>query len=243
MTKRLVFLAIIFLATQTVKAQPPKKAVEAYNQAMQLVSQTKFADALGFFKTATDLYPRYYQAYLQAAITFSKLGVIRDAVFCFNKAIELKPDYCEAYIACGTFYKEARNRSDSSLMYYEKALKHNCASNDTLKFNLGWCYNDKKQYDKAMLYLKQALEHKPDYRNAINEISFSFRKSEKMEEGIAYFQELYDTHKVDLALYYVGMFYIELKQKDKATAVADELKKIQSRLAPSMQKRIDAMQP
>ena len=241
--KRILLLAIIFLSALTIEAQPPKKAVEAYNQAMQLVTQNRPGDAMAFFKTATELYPKYYQAFLEAAKSFAKLGAHADAKFCYNKVIQIKPEYCLGYMAFGTYYKEVRNKADSALMYYEKAIKLKCAITDTMNFNLGWCYNDKAQYEKATVYLKKAIEQNNNYKSAITELSFSYRKMEKFQEGIDYFQQVYNTSKVDLPLYYVGFLNVELKQKDKAQAAVEELKKIQSKLAASLQKRIDTMKP
>lgn len=241
--KRILLLATIFLSALTIDAQPPKKAVEAYNQAMQLVSQTKFVDAMSYFQKATELYPNYYQAYLDAAKTFAKLNLVADAIFCFNKTIKIKPDYCPGYLAFGTFYKEARNRSDSALMYYEKAIKLNCTLTDTMNFNIGWCYNDKGKYEKAIERLKKAIEQNNNYKSAITEISFSYRKMDKMQEGVDYFQQLYNTTKNGIAMYYIGFLYVAMNQKDKAQAAADELKKTNVKLAEAVQKRIDAMKP
>lgn len=222
-------------------AQLPKKAVAAFNQAMVLAGQGKHADALGFFKKATELYPGYYEAFVQAGISFSKLSLHADAKYCFNKAIRLKPNYCPAQIEFGNYYKDVRGKRDSAMIYYNNAQKYNCDTSALLNFNLGWCYNDMGQYDKAMAMLKKAIAIDPLYKIAITEISFTFRKLEQRAEGITYYQGQYDSTKLDIYMYWVGFFNIDLKQKDKAIAAYEELKAIGSKLAPALDKRIKAM--
>jgi tetratricopeptide (TPR) repeat protein len=224
------------------QAQPvPAKALSFYKQALVLAGQGKQAEALPLLKKATDAYPKYFDAYLEAAIICSRLSIVNDAKFCYAKAIACRPNSCEGYVAFGNYYKETRGRADSALMYYEKALALKCDTSGMFNYNMGWCYNERNMFSKALPILKKAILFDSTSKPFINEISFSFKKLDILPEGIAYFQHYYETTKVPLYLYYIGLMYVDLKDKDKATATYNELIKVEPKFAAGLDKKIKAM--
>jgi tetratricopeptide (TPR) repeat protein len=229
--------ATIFIVFHAV-AQVPKSAQAAYEDAMAKCREGRLAESLGSFKKATDIYPAYYQAFLDAAEVFASLMSYNDAKFCFNKAVELRPRSCEPYIKYGKFFKDRRNRSDSALMFFEKAVKLKCDTSAILCFDMGWCYNSLKQFTKAMPYLKKAIALKNTNNIYINEMSFVFHQANMPQEGIDYFQPLYDKTRLDLYKFYVGVYHADMKQKDKALQDLAELVAIRSKLAEPLEKRI-----
>jgi tetratricopeptide (TPR) repeat protein len=237
--KPFILLVAIFIGLHGV-AQVPKNAQQAYAQAMAKVNEGKFVESLAFFKKATDIYPSYYEAFLEAAGVFGKLQIYNDAKFCYNKAIQLRPKSCTPYIRYGTFFKESRHRSDSALMYFEKAVKLQCDTSADLCFNMSWCYNDKKQFAKAIAQLKKLIAADNTNKKYINEISFSYHQSNAPQDGIDYFEPLYELTKLDLYKFYIGIYHLELKQKDKALKDYEELVALKSKLADKLEKRIKA---
>jgi len=241
MKKRLIpFAALLFSFFGTI-AQPGNKAVDFYKQAEAFAAQNKFVEALDNYRKATEANPNYVEAYLAAAKTFTRVSMQADAIFCYRKALKISPNSCEINIAVGNFYKEVRQKADSAFIYYNKALQLKCDTSKELLFNVGWYYNDKKNYAASYAPLKKALQIDNNYKSAISEISYSYRITEQYNEGIQYFREQYNLSKFDLYLYYIGLFHLQQKDKVKATGVYEELKALDSKLTTVLKKKIDAL--
>lgn len=224
------------------RAQVPQKAKTAFTEAQAFEKQGKYKEALDKIKIATDAYPKYYQAFALGGSIFRKFALHADVIFCYRKAIEIKPDYCQAYIEFADFYKTSRSNLDSSFIYLNKAAKYHC--NDTskeLNYSLGYYYNEKAKYDSAIYFLKKVLSIDKKNKIALNEISYSYRKKENYEEAIREFRQFYEDSQLDLCIYYIGMFYVEMKQKDKALEALNELKDKKSGMYTGLQKKIESM--
>jgi len=241
MKKRLITFAALLFAFLTAFSQPGNKAVDFYKKAEAFAAQNKFVEALDNYKKATEANPNYVEAYMSAAKTFTRISMQADAIFCYRKALKIAPNSCDVNITVGNFYKETRQKADSAFIYYSKAQQLKCDTSKELLFNIGWYYNDKKNYAASYAPLKKALQIDSVYKSAISEISYSYRITEQYNEGIQYFREQYDLSKFDLYLYYIGLFHLQQKDKVKATGVYEELKALDSKLTAGLKKRIDAL--
>lgn len=241
--KQMILVLLVVLAGAGIsRAQVPSKAKAAFTEAQALEKQGKLKEALDKIKLATDAYPKYYEAFALAGSIFRKYAMQSDVIFCYRKALEIKPDYCPAYVSFADFYKNVRHNIDSSFLYLDKAVKYNCTdTSKDLNYSLGYYYNEKGKYDSAIIFLKKVLALDNKSKVAINEISYSYRKKENYEEAIRQFREFHKESQLDLCLYYIGMYYVELKQKDKALATLDELKDKKSGMYTGLQKKIDTM--
>lgn len=240
--RSLLLFAILIIAGNRGMAQIPKKAQDTYNQAMALVAQNKYPEALALFKKATDLYPAYYDAFVQGGIACGKVKNEKDAKFCFTKAIQLKPKACAAYIQYGIFLKEVRGNGDSAFLFFQKAENLRCDTSALLNFNLAWCYNEKNDFEKAIVYLKKSLSIDSVYKNAISELSFSYRKLNQIKEGTDYYKEMYAKTNLDVYMYYVALMYLHIKDKENARLAYDVLEKVSPKMAEAIDRRIKAVQ-
>lgn len=240
--KKLVIALLVLVMYSTAHAQPPAKAKQAYAAAQNFTTAGKYKEALDQVKLATQLYPRYYEAYTLGGSIFATLKMQGDAIFCYRKALQVKPDYCPANIQFGDFYKNSRGKLDSAFIYLSAAAKAGCADTSRdLNFNLGYYYNDKGNYDLGIVHLKKAIALDPLYKSAITELSYSYRKKENYDEAIREFREMHSKNKMDIHLYYIGMYYIQMKKKEEALAIITEMEDKNSTMAKGLQRKIDAM--
>ena len=106
-------------------------------------------------------------------------------------------------------------------------------------FNICWCYNAKKEFEKAVTYAQKALDLDINYRAPYSELGFSYHALYKLDDAIELFKKYIGKTTCDLPLYYSGICYLELKQFDNVQNMIDELKKMNSKLADALKKRWD----
>lgn len=244
MMKKIILLALGLWMMNGVIAQPPKNAVAFYKKGLTQRDKGMYPEAMRSFKQATILYKKYDSAWLELGNLSIKLNSIDTAILYYKKAIAANPRQALAYTAMGNLYRDNKSNTDSALQCYFNAMKID-STNKLTFYNMAWCYNAKKAYDSAIIYAIRALDIDNNYRQAYGELAHAYHyspyhASNKYKEAIEQFKKNATRSEIDLPLYYAGMCYMEIKQKDGALEMVEALKKIGSKMAESLQKRIDA---
>lgn len=229
---------MLYSATQ---AQPLAKAKAFYDSGIVLKNKNMFPEALEAFNKAIALNKKYDSAYLQAAQLHVNSRNFDYALFNLKKAIAISPKMTSALFALGMLYRVSKPNVDSALFFFLKALKTDSTSKETL-CNVAWCYNAKQDYDNAIIFAIKSLDVDNGYKPAYNELGHAYHLTKRYEEGLVQFRKNLAISVVDLPMYYIGMIYIELKDKESALKQYEELKKINERSAAALKKRIDKMQ-
>ena len=163
-----------------------------------------------------------------------------EAIKAYKKAIEINPKSTTAYKDLGDVYRNNFKpaKVDEAIKYYLKALAFNPKAANTY-YALGWCYAEKKNYEEAIKKFKKAIEIDPSYTLAYEEIWFIYNKQKKYKESIA-IAKLGATKTIKVALFkfYMGLSYVELKDKTNATKMYNELKPLDEELALELMEKI-----
>lgn len=104
----------------------------------------------------------------------------------------------------------------NTLTLFEQEIKLNYKNHIALN-NLGYYYNTKENYKKAMPYLQQAVAIEKDNSLYLNNYGWALSRSGQMDSAIIYLERSLsiNTKSVD-ALSNMGICYIQKKQREKA---------------------------
>jgi tetratricopeptide (TPR) repeat protein len=81
---------------------------------------------------------------------------------------------------------------------------------------LGSVYSDKKEYDKAIVSYKKAIEINPKYDDAYNNMGYSYEKKGEYDKAIASYKKAIEINpENDKAYYNMGVAYYWLKEFNK----------------------------
>jgi tetratricopeptide (TPR) repeat protein len=229
------------LISVAVQAQPVSKAVPFYKKGQQLQQQGMFLEAVSAFKKAITADRTHDSSHLALAALYLRISQNDSAVRALKNAVKQKPSFAAAHEMLGMTYRDYIKNSKEAMLHYSNAVKYD-SLNKASWYALAWCSNDLKQYNDAIAYAVKALDIDNAYRPAYNELGHAYRRMEAYKEAIVTFKKRIDISVTDQPLYYSGLCYIELKDKEGALRMHEELLKIQSKSAEALKKRIDAMQ-
>lgn len=221
-------------------AQPAKQATVFFKNGLILMEKGMPIEALASFKKAITLNKKYDSAYLEIAIIYTRINKVDSAIIILKDAVKVNPDFANAYVALGNVYRDNKNNTDDAIVNYLNAYKLDSTNKATL-YSLAWCNNAKTYYREAIKYGLKALEIDNNYKPAYSELGHAYHQLKANEECIAQFKKNLAISVNELPLLYSGYCYMELNQKDGALKMYEELKKINTKMADGLKKKIDAM--
>ena len=240
MLKKLLPVLCCLLPFSAVKAQR-SKAVTFYKAGMNYKQNNNFTEALNSFAKAVLSDTKFDSAYVEMGNLFSSGGKIDNGIYNYHKALEINPNYTAALFGMGKIYRDAKPNYDSAIFCFKAAAAVD-STNKEFFYSIAWCYNAKAEYENAIPPAIKALEIDNTYRPAYGELGHAYRRTKKFAEAIEQFKKNLSVSVVDLAYFYSGMCYTELKDKEGAMKQYEELKKINERMASSLLKTIEKMQ-
>lgn len=241
MLKYFLVLVISTLTTAAIYAQPAPKAVPFFKKGQQLSNKGVFNEAIVSYKKAIALDKKYDSAYLELGTLYLKIGMNDSAVALLKRAVKIKPSFIDAHLLLGIIYRDYIRNSTEAIVHYTNAFKLDSTNKLTL-YSLAWCNNDKGYFREAIKYAIKALEVDNNYRPAYNELGHAYRSLSAYQEGIEQFKKNIAISVNEQPLYYSALCYIELNDKAGAEKMYEELKKINSKSADPLRKKIDAKQ-
>lgn len=241
MMKQILPLLFSLLFISVATAQTNAKSRAFFTSGVELKSKNMLAEAMVAFKKAIALNKKYDSAYAEIASIHLKNGKTDSAIINFTKAITLNSKMSDAFIALGNIYRDFRPNYDSSLICYNGALTTD-SLNKVTYYSIAWIYNAKGKYENAIAAANKALAIDNNYRPAYSELGHAYRKSNNYQGCIEECKKHLAISIVDLPLYYMGLCYTELKNKEEALKTYEELKKVNEKMAGALKKTIDKMQ-
>ncbi len=232
----LIFLSIFSEAT----AQTGNKAAAYFKAGLDFKEKNMFADAVLAFRKAIALNKLYDSAYVELASINLKSSSHDSAILNLNKALSISPNMTSALIALGNVYRDYRPNYDSAIICYKSATKVD-STNKLAYYSLAWCYNAKQEFENAIPFAIKALEIDNNYRPAYGELGHAYRRSKKFAEAIEQFRKNRAVSAIDLPIFYSGMCYTQLNDKEGALKDYEELKKVNEKMAAALKKEIDKM--
>jgi tetratricopeptide (TPR) repeat protein len=237
------FLAVVIstLTTVGVMAQPNPKAVPFFKNARQFAAKSMFNDAIVSYKKAIAIDKKYDSANLELSSLFLKISMNDSAIAVLKRAVKIKPAFIDAHILLGIIYRDYTRNSDEAIVNFLNAYKIDSA-NKLILYSLAWCNNDKGYFREAIKYGIKALDIDNGYRPAYNELAHAYRSLKAYQEAIDQFQKNIAISVNEQPLYYSGLCYLELNDKAGAEKMYEALKKINSKSADALRKKIDTKQ-
>jgi len=129
----------------------------------------------------------------------------------YQKAIVHEPSYLKALVGYAKL-KEKQTKLDSAVELYEKAtIAH--PSNSSVLNNLGLCLARKRDYQKSLSVLTQAIRLQPKRALYRNNIATVMVEIGRVEEALA---QLKEVHEESVAYYNVGYLLQRKRQSELA---------------------------
>jgi protein O-GlcNAc transferase len=235
----IAFLSCFFSAAA--QNQPVSKAVVFYKKAKQLEQQGMFLEAIAAYKRGILADKKYDSAHLALASLFLRISQNDSAIAVLKNAIKNKPGFTGAHEMLGLINRDYTRNSAEAIKHYLNAVKYD-SSNKVNYYSLAWCSNDLKKYQDAVMYADKALNIDNNYKPAYNEMAHAYRNLKAYSEGIAHFKRRLEISVNEQPLYYSALCYLELKDKEGAQKMYEELLKLNPKSAEALKKKIDAVQ-
>lgn len=238
-----IILPVLFALLLSVSgiSQPFNSAKGFFTAGEDFKNKNMYPEAMMSFKRAIALDKTFDSAYVGLGEVFIKIGQPDSAIANFYKALSINPEMTTAMLYLANQYRDVRPNYDSAIILYNLALKTD-SLNKVTYYSIAWCYNAKTEYEKAIPYAVKALEIDNNYRPAYGELGHAYRRTGKFAEAIEQFKKNIAVSVIDLPIFYSGMCYTELNDKEGALRQYEDLKKINEKMAASLKKKIDSMQ-
>jgi type IV pilus assembly protein PilF len=186
------------------------------------LGSAQYTSALKEFLAAEKLTPDDPKVHYLLGISYYGKGLSDMAIAEFQRALTLKPDDTEAHNYLGAIYME-KGRWDDAIAAFNRSLANILSDTPSASlYNLGRAYYEKREYDRALKYYREAAEKEPD--NALmtwieKNIGMCLYAKGETEEALRHFQKsltlapsLVESH------YWIGLCYQRLKRQADAVA-------------------------
>ena len=163
----------------------------------------KLDDAATQFKLATELDPKYYEAYNNLGYVLFLKNDYNGASRAFNKALEINPSYDQAKlnyertknVMTGKIKREVFELTekakklddvDLKIKYYKKILAMDSTYSEAHN-NIAVAYYYADNLDSAYFHLNKALQLEADYPEALNNLGYIYKVAGRYQDAIKLF--------------------------------------------------------
>lgn len=155
-----------------------------YELGNALKDQGDMSGAIASFHKVLELDPGYSNAYVRLGAIYKELGQLQESSENYRSAIALQPDNSLAYLGLSLIKNFDQDDELLDAMEQQHRNPDNSPKNlSQFSFALGYAHNERKHYDKAFEYFKQA-----------NQLKWSLEQYD-VARDIAYFQKLKEAFK------------------------------------------------
>jgi type IV pilus assembly protein PilF len=131
------------------------------------LNQGQYTAALQELLKAEALNPEDPYIHNSLGMVYAAKGKIDLAITSFKKALALKPDYAPARNNLGSTYILQQNWDAAIACLMELTGNLIYGTPHYPLYNIGWAYYNKKDYELAETYFRQALDFDPNYARAL----------------------------------------------------------------------------
>jgi type IV pilus assembly protein PilF len=182
----------------------------------------QYTSALKEFLAAEKLTPDDPKIHYLLGISYYGKGLSDMAIAEFQRALVLKPDDTEVHNYLGAIYME-KGRWDDAIASFNRSLANILYDTPSASlYNLGRAYYEKREYDRALKYYRDAAEKDPD--NVLmtwieKNVGMCWFAKGDTEEALRHFQKsLILAPSLAESHYWIGLCYQKLKRKADAAA-------------------------
>ena len=146
------------------------EAARAFHDAYQLQMKGRLEEAAALYKKSIETFPTA-EAYTFLGWTYHFMGRVDDAIAECHRAIECDPTFGNPYNDIGAYLIE-KGQLDEAIPWLQRALQApRYESYCYPHMNLGRVYAQKHNWLKAISEFQKALEERPDYKPAKQELA------------------------------------------------------------------------
>lgn len=151
-----------------------------------LIEQSDFDGAILAYQQALAVDPRNAEVLNNLGNALSELGRAEEAMAAYQRAIDSAPDYLPASYNLGRLYLEA-DRAIEAADCFERVLSRN-PEHAEAHCNLGVALAQRRR-DEAIRHYLRAIELKPDYPEALYNLSNAFRANGELVKAVAHYEK------------------------------------------------------
>lgn len=133
---------------------------------------------------------------------YLELDQSKKALESLQKAIAHNPCNPEVYSAMGGMYSRLKSPREA-IYYYEKSLEFfDEDEKEEVLFDIAFEYQNMRQFNDALRYLKEILESNPQNETAMFEIGLCYSEMDQDQDAVNYFSKYLDEYPYS----YIGWF-------------------------------------
>jgi type IV pilus assembly protein PilF len=160
----IIFMIIQLFACTGQSTQQDVRVAEATREIGEAyMRQGDYTAALRELLEAEKLNPEDPFTHNDLGLCYMNKKRMPDAIAHFKKAVALKPSYAPARNNLGTAYLTIEEWDQAIAVFTEITKDVLYATPHFPLANMGWAYYNKKQYQEALKYYKEALKLQPDF--------------------------------------------------------------------------------
>lgn len=185
-----VLVSIFFLVSCAANLELRKNQEEALrNFGEAYIREGDYTKALIKLLEAEKLYSKDPHLQYDLGLVYMAKGKPDMAIDRFKKAVEIKPDYTPAKNYLGVAYLAQKKWDDAISCFKEITGDLLYVTPHYPLSNLGWAYYNKKEYDLAEKYYKDALKIEPRFAIALSGLGRTYVAMGKISDAIATFEK------------------------------------------------------
>jgi len=198
--------------------------------------------ALNNLGEASRLRPADKRLFYESGFAYLNLDSIDLAEKNFRKSLALDSSYQLARMGLGDVYRDKKEDPSSAVRWYTSVADLDIR-NKKAQYWSGWCYNELKNFKSAIPYLKNVIATDSTDRLAYSELGYSSYSLGNYTEAISYLKktETLPGPRIETATYYLGLCYVQVRQKQEAIKKYNELVLMGSELATGLLAEIRGM--
>jgi tetratricopeptide (TPR) repeat protein len=183
--------------------------------------QRDFVSALNAYKKVIELDPSRAELYFDIGNIYLKTQKFNEAIQSYQRAIQLNITKKEAYLYIGNAYEQQKDFANAATAY-ERYLLLLPETPGPAEFQLGLCYNELGQFDKAILALQDAVKSQPLDQPYNYQLALTYQKARQYDKAEEAYRKLIQISPQDSLSYYslIIRMYDEANLPDKAVDAA-----------------------
>ncbi len=197
------------------------------------IERIEFSKALEVARYGLKLHPASVLFKVKEAHLFALTGQEDKALEILTEAEAISPYDIDLHLIRGNIYNSLE-RYQEAIRCYKQALELSDGQKDDIYLSLAIAHQNMADYSRAVDFYYQSLRENPENEIAMEELLVSLEFSGRMEDGLAFFNNLIDTHPYHYtAWFYLGNLYNKLSLHEKALIAFDYAILIKEDFAPA----------
>ncbi len=186
--------------------------------------QRDYASAINTYKKVIEADPSRAELYFEIGNIYLKTQKFSDAVQSYQKAIQLNITKKEAYLYIGNAYEQQKDYTNAATSY-ERYLLLLPENPGPAQFELGMCYGQLGQNDRAILALEDAVKSRPQDQAYNYQLALMYQKVKEFDKAEQVFKNLIQFSPQDALSYYsmIIRMYDEAGLPEKAIDAARKI--------------------